>query len=185
MKAQPAGRIYQRQNWPKAGLLSINYRAADDVVKQNQPRGRGPAMEEVIVSESLPTANEYIGLRTTMGWGRIDEETANQTLQAAAFTVCLRRQDRLVGVARVMGDGAMYFFLADLIVDPEFHGSGYGDRLMHAVTSYFDRSARPSATITLVALNGREAFYEKFGFLRCPSGPFGTGMHYAAAPPPG
>jgi predicted GNAT family N-acyltransferase len=141
-------------------------------------------MEEVIVSERLPTVTEYIGLRTTMGWGRIDEETADRTLQAAAFTVCLRRQDRLAGVARVMGDGAMYFFLADLIVDPEFYGSGYGDRLMHAVTSYFDRSAMPGATITLVPLNGREAFYEKFGFVRCPSGPFGTAMHYAAAPPP-
>jgi GNAT superfamily N-acetyltransferase len=143
-----------------------------------------PTMEEVIVSECLPTVSEYIGVRTTMGWGRIDEEAANRTIQAAAFTVCLRRQDRLVGIARVMGDGAMYFFLADLIVDPEFRGSGYGDRLMHAVTSYFDRSAMPGATITLVPLNGWETFYEKFGFVRCPSGPFGTAMHYAAAPPP-
>jgi ribosomal protein S18 acetylase RimI-like enzyme len=93
-------------------------------------------MEEVIVSEGLPTVSEYIGVRTAMGWGSIDEETANRTLQAAAFTVCLRRRDRLAGVARVMGDGAMYFFLADLIVDPEFRGSRYGDRLMQAVTSY-------------------------------------------------
>jgi GNAT superfamily N-acetyltransferase len=141
-------------------------------------------MEEVIVSERLPAVSEYIGVRKAMGWGSIDEETANRTLQAAAFTVCLRRRDRLAGIARVMGDGAMYFFLADLIVDPEFSGSGYGDRLMQAVTSYFDRSAMPGATITLVPLNGREAFYEKFGFVRCPSGPFGTAMHYAAAPPP-
>ncbi|HEV7881448.1 GNAT family N-acetyltransferase [Bradyrhizobium sp.] len=142
-------------------------------------------MEEVIVSERLPTVAEYIGLRTTMGWGRIDQATSDRTLQAAAFTVCLHRRDRLAGIARVMGDGALYFFLADLIIAPEFHGSGYGERLMQAVTSYFDRSALPGATITLVALNGQEAFYEKFGFMRCPSGPFGTAMHYAAAPPPG
>jgi predicted GNAT family N-acyltransferase len=142
-------------------------------------------MEEEILSDSLPTATEYIDLRTRMGWGSIDEETANRTIEAAAFTVCLRRQDQCVGVARVMGDGAMYFFLADLIVAPEFRGSGYGDRLMHAVTSYFDRSAMPGATIVLVPLNGHEPFYEKFGFVRCPSGPFGNAMHYAAAPPPG
>jgi predicted GNAT family N-acyltransferase len=142
-------------------------------------------MEAVIVSERPPTVAEYIDLRTRMGWGRIDQETAHRTIQAAAFTVCLRRQEQCVGIARVMGDGAMYFFLADLIVAPEFHGSGYGDRLMHAVTSYFDRSAMPGATITLVPLNGQEPFYERFGFLRCPSGPFGTAMHYAAAPPPG
>jgi predicted GNAT family N-acyltransferase len=141
-------------------------------------------MEEVILSEGLPTVTEYMDLRTGMGWGRIDEQTANRTIQAAAFTVCLRRQDQCVGIARVMGDGAMYFFLADLIVAPAFRGSGCGERLMHAVTSYFDRCALPGATITLVPLNGHEPFYEKFGFARCPSGPFGTAMRYAAAPPP-
>jgi GNAT superfamily N-acetyltransferase len=159
--------------------------AGDMSPSKIKPEAESPTMEEVIVSEGLPTVTEYIDLRTGMGWGRIDEDTAKRTVQAAAFTVCLRRQDLLVGVARVMGDGALYFFLADLIVAPEFHGSGYGDRLMHAVTSYFDRSAMPGATITLVPLNGQETFYEKFGFVRCPSGPFGTAMHYAAAPSPG
>lgn len=68
-----------------------------------------------------------------------------------------------------MGDGVMYFFLADLIVDPEFRGGGHGDRLMRLVTDYFDRNAKPGASITLVPLNGRELFYERFGFVRCPS----------------
>ena len=116
--------------------------------------------------------------------GAIDEPTAERTIQSAAFTICLRRHDRLLGIARVMGDGALFFFLADLIVAPELRGGGYGDRLMEAVTAYFDRSAKPGATIALIPLSGRESFYERFGFLRCPSGRFGTGMHYAAAPRP-
>ena len=53
-------------------------------------------MEEATLSERLPTVTEYIDLRTRMGWGRIDEETANRTIQSAAFTVGLRRQDQLV-----------------------------------------------------------------------------------------
>lgn len=135
---------------------------------------------EMTVSETLPTATEYIDLRARMGWGTIDEETAARTIEAAAFTVCLRDKGRLIGLARVMGDGVLYFFLADLIVDPAFRGGGRGDRLMRRVTDYFDRSAKPGASITLVPLNGREFFYERFGFVRCPSGPFGTGMHYAS-----
>jgi predicted GNAT family N-acyltransferase len=141
-------------------------------------------MEEVVVSDGLPTAAEYLGLRTKTGWGTIHEETAVKTLQAAAFTACLRHNGRLIGLVRVMGDGVMYFFLADLIIDSEFRGAGHGDRLMQAVTAYFDRSAKPGATITLIPLNGREFFYERFGFVRCPDGPFGTGMHYASAPSP-
>jgi GNAT superfamily N-acetyltransferase len=141
-------------------------------------------MDTFVLSEGWPSAAEYQELRARVGWGAIDEVTARQTLKSAAYTVTLRRQDQLAGLARVMGDGALYFFLADLIVDPEFRGAGLGDRLMQAVKDYFDRSAKPGATIILIPLRGGEAFYERFGFARCPDGPFGTGMHYASAPPP-
>src|SRR4051794_23984012 len=73
------------------------------------------------------------------------------------------RGERLIGIARVMVDGVLYFFLADMIVDPEFRGERLGDRLMKMITDYFDRSARPGASITLLPLKG-EAFYERFGF---------------------
>ena len=138
----------------------------------------------IAVSELPPTPAEYIDLRARTGWGAIDEEAAIRTIQAASFTACLRDNDRLIGLARVMGDGILYFFLADLIVDPNYRGGGHGDTLMRLVTEYFDRSAKPGASISLVALNGRETFYERFGFVRCPNGPFGMGMHYASAPAP-
>ena len=138
----------------------------------------------IAVSERPPSSAEYIELRARMGWGTIDEESAIKTVEAASFTACLRDDGRLIGLARVMGDGVLYFFLADLIVDPAYRGGGHGDTLMQLVTKYFDRNARPGASITLVALNGSETFYERFGFVRCPSGPFGMGMHYASAPAP-
>jgi len=78
----------------------------------------------------------------------------------------------------VMGDGALYFFLADLIVAPGFRGCGHGETLMRAVVDYLDRAAKPRATVALVPMAGSEAFYERFGFQRTPDGPFGHGMHY-------
>jgi GNAT superfamily N-acetyltransferase len=142
------------------------------------------AMMGIAVSDHPPSAAEYIDLRARMGWGAIEEETAIKTIQAASFTACLRDNGRLIGLARVMGDGVLYFFLADLIVHPKYRGGGHGDGLMRLVTDYFDRNAKPGASITLVALNGRETFYERFGFVRCPNGPFGMGMHYPSAPAP-
>lgn len=152
--------------------------------ENNQAENIEVEEKEIVVSEVLPTIAEYIELRTRTGWGSIDQETARQTIQAAAFTVSLRHNERLIGLARVMGDGILYFFLADLIVDPELRGEKLGDRLMRFVTSYFDRCAAPGASITLVPLKGTGSFYERHGFVRCPNGPFGTGMHYRAAPPP-
>jgi GNAT superfamily N-acetyltransferase len=141
-------------------------------------------MGAIVLAEELPSAAEYRELRAVAGWGEIDESIARQTLAAACYTVTLRRQGRLIGLARVMGDGALYLFLADLIVDPGVRGEGLGDRLMRAVTDYFDRCAKPGASIMLIPLRGRESFYERYGYARCPDGPFGTGMHYALAPPP-
>jgi predicted GNAT family N-acyltransferase len=141
-------------------------------------------MDGIVLSESIPAPAQYIALRKAMGWGEIDVATAERTLAAASFTVCLRRGEDLVGLARVMGDGALYFFLADLIVAREARGGGQGDRLMQAVVDYFHRAAKPGATITLVPMQGREGFYERFGFVRCPDGPFGHGMRYRAAPKP-
>ena len=141
-------------------------------------------MDGIVLAEELPSAAEYCELRSRTGWGNIDESIARQTIGAARYTITLRRQGQLIGLARVMGDGALYFFLADLIVDPDFRGEGLGDRLMGAVTDYFDRCAKPGASIVLIPLRGGESFYERFGFARCPDGPFGTGMHYASAPLP-
>jgi ribosomal protein S18 acetylase RimI-like enzyme len=144
----------------------------------------GCDMTDVVLSEQPPTVAEYIDLRAKAGWGSIDEATATRSLQGPAFTVSLRQRDRLAGFARVISDGVLFFFLTELIVDPAFRGGGHGETLMREVTGFFDRNARPGATITLVALPGREPFYERFGFVRCPHGPFGAGMHYAPAPPP-
>jgi len=141
-------------------------------------------MQDIVASERRPSVRDYVGLRAQAGWGKIDEETARRSIEAATFTVCLHCGDRLIGVARVMGDGVLYFFLADLIVDTEFRGERLGDRLMKMVTNYFDRSARQGASIMVISLKGVEAFYERFGFVQCPDGPFGAGMHYRAAPPP-
>jgi GNAT superfamily N-acetyltransferase len=141
-------------------------------------------MDGIILAEELPSVAEYRELRSRTGWGDIDESIARQSIDAACYTVTLRRQGKLIGLVRVMGDGALYFFLADLIVDSSFRGQGLGDRLMRTVREYFDRSAKPGATIALIPLRGGESFYEKFGFVRCPDGPFGTGMHYASAPRP-
>jgi GNAT superfamily N-acetyltransferase len=141
-------------------------------------------MDDMLPTQELPTAAEFIDLRRRAGWGTIDEATATRTLAASAFSVCLRQGERLVGFARVLGDGVLYFFLADLVVDPAFRGGGHGERLMQAVADHFRQAARPGAMIALIPIAGRESFYERFGYVRCPDGPFGAGMHFAAAPPP-
>ena len=134
-------------------------------------------MANPVMVEEVPSAAEFIELRRIMGSPEVDEETATKTINNALFTICLRDENRLLGLARVVGDGVLYFYVADVIVRPELRGSGYGMLLMKAVMQYVRGAAHPGAMIVVVPLEGRETFYERFGFKRCPGGPFGTGMY--------
>jgi GNAT superfamily N-acetyltransferase len=126
--------------------------------------------------EERPAPEEYAALRCLMGWGEIDDETARASVAAAVFSVCLREGDRLLGLARVVGDGVLYFYVSDVILLPELRGSGHGTSLMKSVIRYLAKAAKPGATITTVPLKGREKFYESFGFRPCPNELFGAGL---------
>ena len=128
--------------------------------------------------EELPTIEEYIALRGTLGWGPITGEEAQRTFNATTYSVCLRDGNQLVGLIRAVGDGVLYIFIADVMVDPEYAGQGLGDTLMRFAVQYIERVANPWATVTLIPLAGREAFYEPHGFERCPNAIFGPGMAY-------
>ncbi len=131
-----------------------------------------------LLVEQKPTIEEYMRIRRIMGWGDISPESAQQTLNAATFTVCLREGVNLAGLLRIVGDGVLYIFVADVMVRPEYAGKGLGNRLMQAAISYIDEVADPVATVTLVPMPGSESFYERFGFVRCPNKVFGEGMAY-------
>jgi GNAT superfamily N-acetyltransferase len=134
-------------------------------------------MADPVLLEDVPSAAEFIELRRIMGSPHVDQDAARKTLSGALFTVCLRQEGRLFGLARVVGDGVLYFYVSDVIVHPELRGSGYGVLLMEAVLGYLRKSAHPGAMIVVVPLKGRETFYERFGFKRCPDGRFGVGMY--------
>lgn len=141
-------------------------------------------MVEVIANEEPPSVTEYIELRALMGWGTVDPETARLSIERGIFSICLRQAGRLVGLARVAGDGVLYFQISDVMVHPDLQRGGHGATLMTAVGAYLKRAAKPGATITLQPLKGREPFYERFGWARCPNETFGAGMYFTAMPPP-
>jgi len=113
-------------------------------------------LDSVLLTEAPPTPAEYVALRALMGWATIDEAAAKRTLACSTYTACLRQEGRLLGLARVVGDGVLYFYISDVIVHPSLQGGGYGSTLMAAVMAYLRRAADPGATIAILPLRGRE-----------------------------
>jgi hypothetical protein len=82
-------------------------------------------MHTVVLIEGPITATEFIEFRKLMGGPDIDMPAALKSVRNALLTVCLREDGRLLGFARVVGDGVLYFYVSDVVIHPSLRGGGY------------------------------------------------------------
>lgn len=123
-----------------------------------------------------PSPDEFARLRAACGWGTVAPATAERALAAGLVSVVARDGNRLAGFGRVVGDGVLYFYLQDVIVHPDFRGQGVGRLIVEALLAKVLERAPVGATIGLMAADGKEGFYERFGFTRRPADRLGAGM---------
>lgn len=123
-----------------------------------------------------PSVEEFNQLRGKIGWPEIDFKLANNSLQHSLFHVVIRVQGKLIGMGRVVGDGSMYFYVQDVVVDPDYQQQGIGDALMTQIEHYLFKSAQKGSTIGLLAAKGKEGFYTRFGYISRPNDLLGHGM---------
>lgn len=136
------------------------------------------ANENIEFVESPVTVAEYNALRETAGWHSMLPATVNGMIEGSLFFVHAKADNQVVGIARVIGDGAYNFYVQDVIVDPEYQRYGIGTGLMERVLGYIGRTCKDpgGAKVGLFSSEGKEPFYERFGFERRPMERRGAGM---------
>ena len=79
---------------------------------------------------------------------------------------------QLVGMGRMVGDGAMYWYLQEIIILPEYQKMGIGTKIVNYLIDYaVEHSATGTfTTIGGVSAKGKEGFYSKLGFDIIPNG---------------
>ena len=133
-------------------------------------------MPPYTILEQLPDVTDYNRLRDVVGWSAYLVEVAEPCLARSLYGVCVLQDDAVVGMARVIGDGGMTFYLQDVIVHPDHQGRGLGAQLMDRIMAYLRAHAVPGAVVGLMAAAGKEGFYERYGFTRRPTERLGAGM---------
>ncbi len=133
-------------------------------------------MKELSLRERIPTAEEYNRLRAAVGWKTYDDATAGRYLPASLYGVCANIGEELVGMARVVGDGGLVFYIQDVIVVPKWQRRGIGTCLMERVMDYIRRNAFEQSYVGLMSAKRKEPFYEKYGFTARPTETLGAGM---------
>ncbi len=64
------------------------------------------------IIEKIPSADEYNRLRQSIGWGIYDIQTINLALPASLYCVCALTNSKIVGMARLVGDGGLVFYIS-------------------------------------------------------------------------
>jgi GNAT superfamily N-acetyltransferase len=128
-----------------------------------------------ILHES-PDVSEFIRLRKSIGWGDTDFELADKSLRNSLFNVSIYDGDILIGMGRVVGDGHMYFYVQDVVVEPKYQQKGIGALLMKEIELYLSTNVKTGSTIGLLAAKGKEGFYLQYGYQERSGDPLGKGM---------
>jgi GNAT superfamily N-acetyltransferase len=108
------------------------------------------------------TPGEYRALLNAVGWRPPDADDAQlQRALAATWIVTVRTTDgHLIGLARVLDDGALYASVWDVLVEPTLQRPGIGRALMaHVLDHTADRRL-----VSLIAPAAGEALYRALGF---------------------
>ena len=111
--------------------------------------------------ERNTTPAEYNMLRGLVGWGTYEESVIEKGLAESLYCLC---------------DGALVFYIQDIIVLPDHQGKGLGQGIMERVMAFINGRASKNTIIGLMAAKGKEEFYHKFGFSSRPSDKHGCGM---------
>jgi len=123
-----------------------------------------------------PTVACFLKLRNKVGWGDLDTSLAEKSLEQSLFHITIYDDQQLIGMGRVVGDGAMYFYIQDVVVDPDYQKQGIGTVLMDTIEGYLRYTAEEGSTIGLLASQGKEHFYARYGYIQRPNNTLGHGM---------
>ena len=135
----------------------------------------GDALLLKMVEQQLDAA-VFENLREKVGFQPYALEDAAAALSNTLYTAEIREADRTLGMARIVGDNRLVFFIKDVVVEPEMKGKGLGRMLMGALFGYIRQHACENAYVGLMATPGTESFYEQYGFIRRPAPGLGSGM---------
>ncbi len=113
----------------------------------------------------LPTNEEYEALCRAVGWcDDVNFAVAGAALANSLFSVVAKIDDEVVGMARVVGDGAMFFYVQDVVVIPAHQAQGVGARMIREIRDWLIATAPPMSQAFVFEADGKHDFYRKLGF---------------------
>jgi GNAT superfamily N-acetyltransferase len=135
-----------------------------------------PLHRDYRLLDGPPPLADYLRLRLESGLSPKSEAQGAGALTGSwTFRHVVDAGGEVVGMGRVVGDGAWYFLIADMATLPAHQGRGIGGAILDALLAHVTEHAPPGAYVTLTADPPGRRLYEQRGFVDVAPGR--TGMH--------
>ena len=123
-------------------------------------------MSELTIKCNELSAEEFIFLWETV-WGQGPSlEQTKLAMEHTLFRVSIFDEDKIVAMARMIGDMGLNYYIKDVVVRPEYQGKGIGRMLINELLKFINDNGISDTDIfvELSALPDKIPFYKKFGF---------------------
>ena len=123
-----------------------------------------------VIKNAAVSPDDYNELREKSNIGPSkSKKNAEIALENSLFITSIYDGDKLIAMARVVGDGAISLVVTDVMVDSSYQKNGLGKILMNEVSNYLDENYDEDSYIILLANTPYDKFYEKFNFKEFPN----------------
>lgn len=126
----------------------------------------------IIIKEyTMYNENEIVSIYQAVGWTNY---TRHPAMLRKAFDKSLKilgvyDKDKLIGIIRIVGDGASILYIQDILIVPEYQHQGVGTLLLHKIQELYPDVYQKVAITDSQENTG--SFYRSVGF--CQTSDFG------------
>lgn len=116
--------------------------------------------------ENQLTAKQFSYLYNSTGWESFSIEQIEKSLKNDIYNISAWKNDELIGMGRLVGDSAIYWYIQNLIILPKFQLSGVGTAIMERLLLYIRNNSSLGSHIIvgLMCSEDTASFYRKFSF---------------------
>ena len=99
--------------------------------------------------EEKPEIKDYFELRKNVGFHDLSQKQAEMALDNALKIIVAYDGDDIVGMGRLVGDGAVICYIQDMMIRHEYRGSGIGAYIIKKLVEYTEEITLPGTKMML------------------------------------
>jgi GNAT superfamily N-acetyltransferase len=123
-----------------------------------------PATINII--DRLPTVEEFEELIKAVGWKVQSVERTKAVLNAPVYAAVAedKQTNKVIGCVLLLGDGASFYYVKDMMVHPDYQRKQIGTALMQRLNQWLETNASSDVFVGLHTGENLAPFYQQFGF---------------------